>query len=269
MKGRIEDHTSNLNIRIPAWYHLAMIAALIFMAFLFTGTAAEADIYKSVSADGSLHFTNAPVDNKGGKMVLKEQESAKEQQNTAKEQPKGFRRAVAAYDSSDYHDIIDEKARQHNIDPQLIKAVIKTESNWKANAVSPKGACGLMQLMPATAALLGVADIFDPEENIDGGTRYLKYLLGKFNGNVTLALAAYNAGPKLVERKGRIPSIPETVAYVKKVMGYYNGDTMINVNSQEIQREIKKEFNRIKKLILEDGTILFTNSYLANSYLKK
>lgn len=268
MKGQSGGDTQTLNMRISAWYHLSMIAILIFMVFLFAGTAAEADIYQSVATDGSLHFTNTPVD-RSGKMVLKEESPAKEQQNAVKEQQKGYRRAAAFYDTGDYQSIIEEKARQHNMDPQLIKAVIKTESNWNANAVSPKGACGLMQLMPTTASLLGVADIFDPEENIDGGTRYLKYLLGKFDGNVTLALAAYNAGPKRVERKGGIPSIPETVAYVKKVLGYYNGNTMININSQEIQREIKKEFNRIKKLIMEDGTVLFTNSYLANSYLKK
>jgi soluble lytic murein transglycosylase-like protein len=167
-----------------------------------------------------------------------------------------------------FHAVVDEKARLHNVDPQLVKAVIRAESNWNPDAVSPKGALGLMQLMPSTAALLGVANAFDPFDNIDGGVRYLKHLIDRFNGNLVLALAAYNAGPNLVEKKGAVPSIPETVAYVKRVMQYYNGAPWIALdsNSQEIQREIKQEFKKIKKVVLEDGTMLFTNSYSASSF---
>ena len=88
---------------------------------------------------------------------------------------------------------------------------------------------------------------------------------------MTLALAAYNAGPKLVEKRGTVPSIPETVAYVKRVLAYYtgNGGVTLKASSQEIQKEIKREYSRIKRLVLEDGTMLFTNSYLAHSYLEK
>ncbi|MEW5744087.1 MAG: transglycosylase SLT domain-containing protein [Nitrospirota bacterium] len=239
---------------------------LILLAMLLATGEAKADIFTYQSPDGSVHFTNCPVD-KSGRIVYKEQQTPKE--SPKKEAAPVRAKREPSPRSFDLHSLVEEKARQHDMDPQLIKAVIKAESNGNPNAVSPKGACGLMQLMPGTASLLGVADIFDPEENVDGGTRYLKYLLEKFGGNTVLALAAYNAGPKRVEKKWAVPSIPETVAYVKKVMASYTGTAPITMTAQELQREIKKEYNRIKRFVQEDGTILFTNSYLATSYQKK
>jgi soluble lytic murein transglycosylase-like protein len=115
---------------------------------------------------------------------------------------------------------IHKVAREHEVDPLLVKAVIKAESNFDPNAVSPKGAQGLMQLMPGTARDLKVSDPFDPLQNIDGGTRYLRALLDNFK-DVELSLAAYNAGPGRVAQNGVIPSIPETQAYVAKVMATY------------------------------------------------
>ncbi len=247
-----------------------MRTLLIIAIVLFSGLEVRADIYKYEADDGVVTFTNTRM-NGNCKVVVREsvplRKSAKSlKYGKAKETASG-----ANYNGEDFHAIAEEKARQHNVDPQLVKAVIKAESNWNPSAISPKGALGLMQLMPATATLLGVVNPFDPAENIDGGTRYLKYLLSKFSGNLTLALAAYNAGPKLVERKGAVPSIPETVTYVKRVLAYYSGEAGVafKVNSQEIQKEIKREYSRIKKMVLEDGTLLFTNSYLAHSYLDK
>jgi soluble lytic murein transglycosylase-like protein len=102
-----------------------------------------------------------------------------------------------------------------------VKAVIKAESRCDPTAVSPKGAMGLMQLMPSTVESMGVKDPFDPRENIEAGVRYLKWLLERFNGNIGLALAAYNAGPTRVKRFGRVPPYRETREYVKKVMRFY------------------------------------------------
>ncbi len=117
--------------------------------------------------------------------------------------------------------LIETISRGHGVDPHLVNAVIKVESNFNRWAVSPKGALGLMQLMPETGRRYGVRDFFDPEQNIAGGVRYLRFLLEKFGGNLELSLAAYNAGENLVEKLGRIPSIPETLTYVRKVRSFY------------------------------------------------
>lgn len=125
-----------------------------------------------------------------------------------------------------YHQIITRKSDKYRIEPSLISAVIKVESNWDSQAISSKGAKGLMQLMPSTAKDMKVKNPFDPEENIEGGTRYLRYLLDKFNGDIILALAAYNAGPNRVEIFRDIPPIKETRQYVKKVLSLYNGQQL-------------------------------------------
>jgi len=122
--------------------------------------------------------------------------------------------------SRKFDEIFMEVARVYNLDPKLLHAIAKVESNYNPRAVSPKGALGVMQLIPSTARLVGVSDPFDPRENIYGGARYLRYLLDKF-GDLTLALAAYNAGPKAVEAYGGIPPYPETQRYVRSVLSLY------------------------------------------------
>src|SRR5262249_15205816 len=117
--------------------------------------------------------------------------------------------------------LVETISTNHGVDPALVRAVMKTESNFNRWAVSSKGALGLMQLIPSTGRRYGVQDFFDPQQNIDGGVRYLKFLLEKFNGNLDLSLAAYNAGENLVERLGRIPAIPETASYVQKIRTVY------------------------------------------------
>jgi soluble lytic murein transglycosylase-like protein len=119
--------------------------------------------------------------------------------------------------STDISQTVARVAAQHSLPPELLHSVIKVESNYNPWAVSPKGAFGLMQLIPSTARRFGVANIFDPEDNINGGAKYLKYLLGLYGGNYTLALAAYNAGEGAVARYGAVPPYPETVNYVRQV----------------------------------------------------
>jgi len=119
--------------------------------------------------------------------------------------------------------LIRKYARRHGVDEKLIRAVLRRESGGNPLAVSPKGALGLMQLMPATAESLGVKDAFDPEENLSGGVRYLKYCLNRFQQNVPLALAAYNAGPGAVEKYGGVPPYRETEDYVANITKAYGG----------------------------------------------
>jgi SLT domain-containing protein len=114
-------------------------------------------------------------------------------------------------------------AARHNVDPNLVRAVVKVESNFNANAVSNKGAMGLMQLMPQTARELKVKNPFDPEQNVDAGVRHLKYLLENYNGDVNLTLAAYNAGEGAVRRSAGVPHYSETQNYVRRITNLYYG----------------------------------------------
>lgn len=120
-----------------------------------------------------------------------------------------------------FHDIIIEASVKHGVDPALVKAVIMAESGYNHKAISKKGAIGLMQLMPATAIDMGVEDLFDPEHNINAGVRYLKKLLRQFEGDISLALAAYNAGSSKVKRFQGVPPYKATKYYIKKVFEYY------------------------------------------------
>jgi soluble lytic murein transglycosylase-like protein len=114
---------------------------------------------------------------------------------------------------------VQQNAQIWQVDPALIKSVIANESSFDANATSPVGAQGLMQLMPETAAALGVRNPYDPAQNVAGGTRYLRSLLDRFNGDTKLAVAAYNAGPGAVEKYGDVPPYAETRNYVQNVLG--------------------------------------------------
>lgn len=130
-------------------------------------------------------------------------------------------------------ELVDSISKTHGVDPRLVAAVMKVESNYNRWARSPKGALGLMQLIPATGRRFGVQDFFDPAQNIEGGVRYLKFLSEKFAHDLDLQLAAYNAGENVVERLGRVPSFRETVNYVRKIKTIYkpeNGPGLVSAS---------------------------------------
>ena len=201
------------------------LSLFLFCALAYAGPAG-AEIYKFVDDRGVCHYTNVPTD-KRYKLVnlnasLREpaRQAGSGRVYSSKPRPMRITRyssgSMAPY-SFDHH--IRRAARAHRVDPMLIKAIIKTESNFNPRAVSSKGAQGLMQLMPGTARDLQVKDPFDARQNIYGGTRYIRQMLDCYQGNIRLSLAAYNAGPGRVKKT--VPRIPETVAYVSKVMRLY------------------------------------------------
>ena len=195
-------------------YLSLLMLPLLLPAFTY------ADIFKFVDEEGITHLTNVPTEsNRKYVLLIKE------------------KRVIIRLkgDISQYDDIIRQAANKYGVDYALVKAVIKAESNFNHQAVSSAGARGLMQLMPKTAASLKVDDSFHPNKNIDGGVRYLKYLLSLFKGNTTLALAAYNAGEGAVARyKNTVPPYKETQDYIQRVFKYFHQYSSAAKSSDDI-----------------------------------
>lgn len=172
-------------------------------ALLLTALPSRADVYQYIDANGTISLTNVPNDPRYRRVIAE------------------LPRSRTIISDGELEPVIARHSRVHRLHPALIRAVIKTESDFNPLAVSRAGAIGLMQLMPQTAVRLDVRDSYNPDENIGGGTKYLRQLLDRFNGNLPLALAAYNAGEHAVERYQGLPPIPETRQYVQKVLRYY------------------------------------------------
>jgi Transglycosylase SLT domain len=178
-----------------------LIVGIGSLAFSVQTTTAE--IYQFIGPNGAISLTNVPSDPRYRKIEI---ESS---------------RFHATLSERELEPVIRRHSSQHQLHPALIRAVIKAESDFDPQAVSRAGAIGLMQLMPQTAVRLDVRDMYDPDDNVGGGTKYLRQLLDRFHGNLPLALAAYNAGENAVDRYQTLPPFDETRQYVRKVLRYY------------------------------------------------
>lgn len=208
-------------------------------------STAFADIYQYVDQKGVVHFSNVG----GGKG---QRRVAQEPARITVMQPRSAENSgTTTIYSSDYTEIINEACDKHGVDPALVHAVVKVESDFNAYALSRKGAMGLMQLMPQTATEMNVRNSFNPVENIHGGVKYLRYLIDRYEGNLRLALAAYNSGESAVRRWGTIPPFRETQRYVKKVLALYNGGDI----SQPV-----RSYTTIFVATDNDGTLLLTDN---------
>lgn len=179
------------------------LAAALLAGLLAAPAAAEGPLYRYQDESGGLHFTNVPTDRRFEPVA-----------------PLERARRAARLPSGAYDRLIRAEARRAGVPAALVKAVVHAESAFDPRAVSPKGAMGLMQLMPETAKALGVARPFHAPQNVGAGTRYLRRLHERY-GSWTWALAAYNAGPRAVDRYGGVPPFAETRAYVRRVLSYY------------------------------------------------
>ncbi len=188
---------------------MVQLSRVFILSFLLWPVVTGADIYRYVDGEGVIHYSNTQP---GEKFTL-----------YLREAPKAAPRAPASAlpGASWMTGYVDRFSRANDLPPALVHAIIKAESNGQRKAVSPKGAKGVMQLMPFTSKRLRVTDPFDPIENIEGGIRYIKELLITFEGDITNTVAAYNAGPAAVRKYGGVPPYQETRLYVRRVMDLY------------------------------------------------
>ncbi len=229
---------------------MALTAWLVVTTLALCAAPASAQIAKVVDDAGRRFFINAnpPLSAKVS--------ATKPRTNIylpAETSFTGHNRPSMSVDRDGVEKLVREAADRHRLDPALVRAVIETESNWNPKAYSHKGAGGLMQLIPTTAQRYGAYDVFNPQQNIDAGVKYLRTLLERYHGNLDLALAAYNAGEGAVERAHGIPAFRETRNYVQKVQDAYfrPGSGRLAdafINSHAIHRDVTPE-----------GRIIFTN----------
>jgi soluble lytic murein transglycosylase-like protein len=227
-------------------------AILVIGAYLALSAPSTAQITTNVDAGGKVVYVNQ--DSSAG--------MTRGTMGAPQARPQRFNRSAASSASLVTAGAPDEKldsiiraaAERHQLDPALVKAVIRTESGWNPMAVSRKGAQGLMQLIPSTAQRFGVGNAFDPSQNIEGGTTYLRELLDRYHGDLSKSLAAYNAGERAVDTSGGIPAYPETERYVEKVTDAYFGPG--SGRDPSLWSAPKAP---VRKEVLPNGQIVFTN----------
>jgi soluble lytic murein transglycosylase-like protein len=222
--------------------HILFLVIAVIGISAFCEELRGQSLYSYLDENGNRVFTNVPPVNPASDLTITGAPSPENQPATKPSK------------TNQYDSIIEKYAGDYRLDPHLIRSIIATESGFNPKAVSPKGARGLMQLMPATAARLGVQNSFDPEQNIHGGIKHFRSLMDNFN-DVTLSLAAYNAGENRVQRLGRVPEIRETREYVQSVTKRWNA-------SKEFTAPVQQEEDKPSPIFRfpdEDGVLHLTN----------
>ena len=223
------------------------LAVLLVEGAAFASIARADSFYYQTEKDGSIRLTNAPDDKEYHAFMST-----------------GSASGSGGAPTGRYSDQIRSASGRYGLDPNLVEAVIATESNFNPWAVSPKGARGLMQLMPSTARRFGVKDVHDPSQNIQGGTQYLRHLLDLFGGDLVLALAAYNAGEGVVQNLGRVPNYQETRQYVDRVLARYGrGNPTRAVKAERPKGMPAKPKPKIYSTVSQEGTLVFSDTPIA------
>lgn len=234
-----------------------LAVAIAFILIVLQAAPASGQVASYVDKDGKRVFINVPPPppKQPPKTAAKPSEAAKGSGETT--QPPPAASAPLAAQQRPHKEklerMVKETAERHNVDPDLVRAVVNVESGWNPSAVSRKGAFGLMQLVPGTAQRMGVNDVFDPQQNLDGGVRYLHSLLDRYNGSLPLALAAYNAGEGAVDRYRGVPNYRETRLYVQKVTNSYFRPGSGESSFARITTRM------IRRIVDERGRVVYTN----------
>jgi soluble lytic murein transglycosylase len=210
MTAKVAGGSTTRTVRVhgvfPRGISAGTCLALIVLAAPISTAHAHDSIYYGISANGTIRLADTPPETLGDRHVILRNSKG---------------RYHASVSDQELEEAVTHYAKEYRLSPALLLAIIKAESGFNPTVISKAGAVGLMQLIPETAIRHGVRNLYDTRDNIAGGARHLRYLLDRFHGNVRLALAAYNAGERKVERYRQIPPYKETRSYVKKVMGFY------------------------------------------------
>jgi soluble lytic murein transglycosylase len=227
-KWKMNAHEGMWKARVGCFFSRSLGLSLCFTVLLNVTSASSAfgieEMYRYISPNGTVHMTNVPSDRRFSPLANK-------------------RTYHASILDQELEDAVAQYAEEYRLSPALVMAVIKAESDFNPIVISKAGAVGLMQLIPETAIQHGVRNLYDTRDNIAGGARHLRYLLDRYHGNVRLALAAYNAGERKVDRYRQIPPFKETRAYVKKVMGFYR-DYRMNLPKTAVRFDKGQTFVR-------------------------
>ena len=207
---------------------LILVGTVLFFSFC-QPRRVVADIFQYTDENGVMHFSNVSVGTSKKYKKIRTAAYTNQQTTTASRSAARSRKLLSSSNfPSTYVDTINTACNRHGVDPALVHALVKVESDFNPYALSRKGAMGLMQLMPQTALDMNVGNSFNPHENIDGGVKYLRYLIDRYEGNLSLALAAYNSGETAVRKWGTIPPYRETQNYVQRILRIYGGNEQMH-----------------------------------------